>query len=134
MFDPAEAIRSGAQPYMTSQEQTEDPETRHQLERYLAAIRSAMDFVAEDEANGFEKTMRCISSEYDVPTLAQPDVARSSLSGYVDSWLANGRDGMLTTNPEQWQATYDEMVSAGPVDSGMAPQDWFTNELAPGSE
>ena len=134
VFDPAEAIRSGAQVYMTSQQQLEDPETRDQLERYLAGIRSAMEFIAEDEANGFKKTMECISSSFDVTTLAEPDVARSSLSGYVDSWLANGRDGVLTTNPEQWQATYDEMVTAGLVDSGMTPQDWYTNELAPGSE
>lgn len=134
VFDPARAIRSGAQLYMTSREQLADPETRDLLERYLAAIKSAMDFIVEDEADGFQKTMECISSKYDVPTLAQPDVARSSLSGYVDSWLANGRDGVLSTSSKQWQATYEEMVAAGLVDGGLDPQAWYTNDLAPGPE
>lgn len=134
IFNPSEAINAGAQLYLTSQQQLEDPQAADMTKRYLAAIHSAVQSVVEDESNGFKKTMECISSKYNVPTLDTPKVARESLSSYVDIWTANGSDWIVKTKPEQWQVTYQEMVSAGLVDEGMDPQNWYTNELAPGGE
>jgi NitT/TauT family transport system substrate-binding protein len=133
IFDPSDAIRSGAQNYMTSQEQAEDPQTSDEIKRYMQAIDSAIDFIIKDEKNGFGKTMKCISSKYNVPTLDDKQVARAALAGYVDSWLANGQGSILRTDPEQWQTTYEEMVQGGLVDEGMNPDDWYTNDLAPSS-
>jgi NitT/TauT family transport system substrate-binding protein len=134
IFDPSDAIRSGAQNYMTSQEQAEDPEASDEIKRYMQAIDSAIEFIIRDEKNGFAKTMECISSKYNVPTLDDKQVAKAALAGYVDSWLANGQDSILRTDPAQWQTTYEEMVAGGLVDEGMNPDDWYTNDLSPGSQ
>lgn len=131
VYDPAEAIHAGAQLYMTSQEQMDDPETSDEIQRYLKAIRTTMDMIIKDKATGFKKTMKCISSKYDVPTLADKKVAEASLTGYVDSWTAHGADQILKTNPQQWQATYKELASGGMIDGGMNAQDWYTNDLSP---
>ncbi len=132
MYDPSEDIESGSQLYMTSEEAAQDAETKDQIRRYMTAIRDAINFIVKDEANGFNKTMKCISSEYEVPTLENKDVARDALSTYVDSWTAHGSDSLLRTDPAQWTASYQEMVAAGLVDGGMNPANWYTNELVPG--
>lgn len=133
VYNPSEDVTSGAQLYMTSQEQAQDPETRGQIRRYLEAIRSAIGFIVKDEANGFNQTMECISSKYNVPALADKAVARESLSTYVDSWTAHGYDSLLETNPQRWAATYQDMVAAGVVDEGLDPKAWYTNEFARGA-
>ena len=131
VYNPSEDVTSGAQLYMTSEEQAQDPQARDQIRRYLKAIRSAIDFIVKDEANGFNQTMECISSKYNVPALEDKAVTRESLSTYVDSWTAHGSDHMLETNPQQWAATYQDMVAAGVVDAGLNPKDWYTNAYVP---
>ncbi|MGH3489786.1 MAG: ABC transporter substrate-binding protein [Actinopolymorphaceae bacterium] len=131
VFDPSDAINSGAQLYMTGRKQAEDPEKQEQLRRYLAAIKAAIDFVIKDEANGFAKTMKCISSKYKVPALENPDVTKQALAGYVDSWTANGEDKVLLTDDKKWQDTYQEINDAGLIDDGLNPKDWYTNEFSP---
>jgi NitT/TauT family transport system substrate-binding protein len=132
LYDPSEDIEGGSQLYLTSEESTQDAETKDEISRYMAAIQDAISFVAKDEANGFNKTMKCISSKYDVPTLEDKDVSREALSTYVDSWTAHGSDSLLQTDPAQWAGSYQEMVTAGLVDDGMNPADWYTNDLVPG--
>ena len=48
-----------------------------------------MQFVAEDEANDFAETIECLS-EYEIPTLEDPEVAKGALTQYVESWTAAG--------------------------------------------
>lgn len=129
IYDPNDDIDSGAQLYATSKQQAQDPETRDLLRRYLLAIRDAIQFMADDADNGFAETMRLINSEYKVPALENPDVGREALRSYLKSWTA--RDAILTTSPEQWKATYQEIVRAGLVPPGRDPAQWMTNELAP---
>ncbi|MGY2078975.1 ABC transporter substrate-binding protein [Modestobacter sp. SYSU DS0657] len=132
VYAPNDAISSGGQVYVTSQEQSEDPAKQEQLRRYLAAIDETLQFIIEDEANGFAETFECLSA-YDIPALGTPEVARESMSTYVESWTAAGEDELGAVVADQWEAVYQEMVDGGFIqDDGLDPSEWFTNEFLPG--
>jgi NitT/TauT family transport system substrate-binding protein len=131
IMSPSDFVESGGQVYITSEDQAQDPEKQEQLRAYLAAIKEAVQFVAEDEANDFAETIECLS-EYDIPTLENPEVAAGSLSQYVESWTKGGEDQIAHTVPEQWQAVYEEMSGSGFVPEGLDPSEWYTNDFAPG--
>jgi ABC-type nitrate/sulfonate/bicarbonate transport system substrate-binding protein len=130
IYSPSDDVESGGQVYITSQEQADDPEKQEQLRSYLAAIREAVLFVAEDEANGFAETIECLS-EYAIPTLEDPAVAQGALSQYVESWTAAGEEEIARTVPDQWATVYEEMSGAGFVPEGLDPAEWYTNDFAP---
>jgi NitT/TauT family transport system substrate-binding protein len=132
VYAPSDDVESGGQVYVTSQEQADDPEKQEQLRAYLAAVRDAIAFVTQDEANGFAETIKCLS-DYDIPTLNDPEVGKAALSQYVASWTAAGEDQVARTVPQQWQAVYDEMSGSGFVPEGLDPAEWYTNDFAPAS-
>ncbi len=132
VYAPNDAISSGGQVYVTSQEQTEDPEKQEQLRKYLAAIDETLKFIIADEANGFTETLECLSS-VDIPALQTPEIAKESLSVYVESWTAAGEDQIGATVPEQWEAVYQEMVDSGFIEDGLDPSEWYSNDFLPGS-
>jgi NitT/TauT family transport system substrate-binding protein len=132
IYSPSDDVESGGQVYITSQEQADDPETQEQLTNYLAAIKEAVQFVAEDEANDFAETIECLS-EYAIPTLEDPEIGKAALTQYVESWTAAGDEEIARTVPEQWTTVYEEMSGAGFVPEGLDPEEWFTNDFAPGS-
>jgi NitT/TauT family transport system substrate-binding protein len=132
VYAPSDDVQSGGQVYVTSQQQTEDPEAQEQLRGYLAAIKAAVEFVAEDEANDFAETIECLS-DYAIPTLEDPEVGRTALSQYVESWTAAGTEEIARTVPEQWEAVYEEMAGSGFVPNDLDPAEWYTNDFAPGS-
>ncbi|MEU6701345.1 ABC transporter substrate-binding protein [Pseudonocardia sp. NPDC046786] len=127
VYDPNQDVDAGAQMYVTSAEQMADPQTRDRLERYAAAVEEAMQFIIDDEANGFAETMRLIGSEYEVPALADPEVATAALSAYVDAYTAG--DTLLGVSPERWQAAYDEIVGIGQLPPGLDPGAWLDTTL-----
>ena len=129
VYDPNRDITAGAQVYATSRDQAQDPGTQDKLRRYLAAIDEAMQFVVDDERNGFAETMELIGSKYEVPALADPDVARAALGSYVDSFTAG--ETLVGAAPERWRATYDEIVGIGQLPPGMDPGQWLDTSLAP---
>jgi NitT/TauT family transport system substrate-binding protein len=131
IYSPSDDVESGGQVYITSQEQADDPEKQEQLRSYLAAIKEAVQFVAEDEANDFAETIECLS-DYDIPALQDPAVGRDSIKQYLESWTAAGEDQVAKTAPEQWTAVYEEMSSSGFIPEGLDPEEWYTNEFAPG--
>lgn len=132
VYAPSDDVESGGQIYVTSQDQADDPEKQEQLRSYLAAIKEAVQFVAADQANDFAETIECLS-DYDIPTLADPEVAVGALTQYVESWTAAGEEEIARTVPEQWQAVYEEMSGAGFVPEGLDPEEWLSNDFAPGS-
>jgi NitT/TauT family transport system substrate-binding protein len=133
VYDPNDAITSGAQLYLTSKEQAKDPKKADQLKRYLRAIDAAVQFMIKDKANGFAKTMKIISSKYKVPALTDPKIGEAALTGYIESFTAAGPDKVATTVPATWDETYQELVSAGLVKSGLKPDSWYSNDFAPGT-
>jgi NitT/TauT family transport system substrate-binding protein len=132
IYSPSDDVESGGQVYITSQDQADDPDAQKQLRSYLAAIKDAVQFVEEDAANDFAETIKCLS-EYDIPTLKDPEVGKEALTQYVESWTAAGDDKIAQTVPEQWQTVYEEMSGARFVPEDLKPEDWFTNDFAPGS-
>jgi NitT/TauT family transport system substrate-binding protein len=132
IYNPADDVQSGGQVYITSEEQAEDPAKQEQLTNYLTAIKQAVQFVVEDQANDYAETIECLS-EYEIPTLQDPEVGRAALDQYVESWTAAGEDQIAVTDPEQWQTVYDEMSGSGFVPEGLDPAEWVTDEFAPTS-
>lgn len=133
VYDPNDAITAGAQLYLTSKDQAKDPKNADLLKRYLRAIDAAVKFMITDKANGFAETMKLISSKYKVPSLADPKIGEAALTGYVESFTAAGPDKIATTVPATWEKTYQELVTAGLVKSGLKPDGWFSNAFAPGT-
>lgn len=129
IYNPNDDISSGVQIYVTSQQQLQDPQTKDELRRYLAAIRDAMQFITDDGKTGYAETFKAIQSRYDVAALKKPAVGRAALAAYVDSWHAG--DGLLRTSPQRWNASYQEIVKLGQLQGGLDPSKWMTNELAP---
>jgi NitT/TauT family transport system substrate-binding protein len=129
-FAPSSAISAGTQVYATSKEQSKDPKKHDQIRRYLQAVAEAILFIVDDEKNGFKQTME-LMKRYEVPALKDPEVATGALKQFVKSWQADGRDKVVHTNPQKWQATYQEMVDSGLVDGGKDPSQWVTDEFAP---
>lgn len=130
VLDPAQFIAGGTQVYMASQQSLDDPAKRDVVQRYLRAIKAAMEQVIADES--LDKTLELLGSEYDIPVLDQPEVAKETLRTYVASWQAN-EGPLLETPADKWTAIYDEAVNVGQVPAGLDPSGWFTNELLPGA-
>lgn len=129
-FAPSSAISAGTQLYATSIPQSKDPDKKPLIRGYLQAIAEAINMIIDDEANGFKKTME-LMQPYEVPALKDPEIAVAALKEFVKSWTADGRDKVVHTNPQTWQATYDEMVESGLVAGGKDPSQWVTTEFAP---
>ena len=132
VYSPSDDVQSGGQVYVTSKDQSGDKTKQTQLRNYLAAIKDAVQFVEKDKANGFAETIKCLS-KYNIPTLKDPEVGKAALTQYVESWTAAGDDQIARTVPAQWKKVYGEMSGAGFVSKGQNPQDWYTNDFAPGS-
>ena len=130
VLDPAQFVDGGTQVYMSSQQALQDPAQRDVLQRYLRAIQAAMEQVIADES--LDATLEMLGSEYDIPILRDPEVAKETLRTYIASWQANGGP-LLATSPQKWASIYDESVAVGLVPSGLDPAQWFTNDLLPGA-
>ncbi|OLT04669.1 hypothetical protein BJF90_21745 [Pseudonocardia sp. CNS-004] len=130
VLDPAQFIAGGTQVYMTSQETLDDPTKRDVVQRYLRAIKAAMEQVIADEP--LDETLELLGSEYDIPVLKQPEVAKETLRTYIASWQAN-EGALLETPADKWTAIYEEAVGVGQLPAGLDPSAWFTNELLPGA-
>src|SRR5918996_4325741 len=125
--------RSTLFPYTTlfrsPQSALADPAQRDVLQRYLRAVRAAMESVIADQS--LDGTLETLGSAYDIPILREPEVAKETLRQYIASWQAGGGQ-LLETSPEGWASVYDESVSVGLVPDGLDASAWFTNELVPG--
>jgi NitT/TauT family transport system substrate-binding protein len=131
VFDPGTTMNAGTSNYITSETQARDPKKADQIRRYLASIDEAMRFVIADRADGYRRTIDCISKGFRVATFATPEVARAALDGYVDAWTVDGEDKMLVTQPADWRAAYDEAAKAGLVRSGQDPTTWLSSDFEP---
>ena len=130
VLDPAQVISGGTQVYIVSQAALTDPAQRDAAQRYLRAIRAAMESVIADQT--LDATLESLGSAYDIPILREPEVAKETLRQYIASWQAGGGQ-LLETSAQGWASVYDESVAVGLVRDGMDASTWFTNELVPGA-
>ena len=92
-----------------------------------------MQFVEEDEANGFAETIKCLA-DYDIPTLKDPEVGKAALTQYVESWTAAGDDQIAADRARAvGRRSTRRCPGRGFVPEGLNPEDWYTNDFAPGS-
>jgi NitT/TauT family transport system substrate-binding protein len=124
---PGDFMESGAQVYMTSEAGL--AAHRDTIGRYLQAVRGAIDFMIADD--GFDETLRIMRGKYSFGTLEDTEVAKDSLAEYVEVWTSAGRENVLRTVPERWQAGYEELVRTGQAAGGRDASAWFTNDLVP---
>jgi NitT/TauT family transport system substrate-binding protein len=130
VLDPSQVISGGTQLYITNKAALDDEAQRDTAQRYMRAIRAAMEQVIADKS--LDKTLEMLGSEYDIPILRQPEVAKESLRSYIASWQAGGGP-LLETSPETWTDIYEESVSVGLVPDGLDPGAWFTNDILVGA-
>lgn len=128
VLDPAEVIAGGTQIYITGQAALADPAQRDAVQRYLRAIRAAMESVIADTS--LDATLETLGNAYDIPILREPELAKETLRSYIASWQAN-EGPLLQTSPQGWTTVYEESVTVGLVPGGLDPSAWFTNELVP---
>jgi len=124
---PGQFIKAGGQLYMVSKDGL--AQHRALLQKYLAAIRGALEFMINDD--GFDKTLQIMRRKYSFGTLQDSAVAKASLAEYVRVWTSEGMKNVLRTVPENWRGAYEELVRAGQAEAGKDPSQWFTNELVP---
>jgi len=129
IFDPSQFTRSGTQLYVTTGARL--AEDRAAIGKFLGAVRQATHFICEDAESGFRNTLNVILQKYSFDSLRDETLARRTLHEYVKVWAADGHHNVLRTMPEEWHATYDELVVAGLAAGGKDPAGWFTNELLP---
>ena len=128
IYNPADAVKSGGQVFVTSQEQAKDKGNQDKIRRYLAAIDDAVKFVQQDESKDFSGTIKCLS-HYNITALKDPAVAKATLKEYVKSWTEGG--DILSTDAQTWKTVYKENVGSGYAPSGKDPSKWFTNDYVP---
>lgn len=129
VFSPGSVMATGAQLYMVSEAGLADD--REVIERYLAAIRAATQFMIDDADSGFAQTLEQMRTAYDFETLQDDEVAIASLEEYVRTWTVDGEENLLRTVPEAWQGGYEELVEAGFLEAGQDIEQWYTNDLLP---
>lgn len=82
ILDPSKYIAAGSQDYITSVAQDADPAKKEAIWGYLKAIRSAIEFIAQDKANGYAETIKAISTKYKVPAFADQQATKAALDAY----------------------------------------------------
>lgn len=133
VLDPSKYIAAGSQDYITSSAQDKEPAKQDAIKRYLKAIQSAVQFLAQDKATGYAETIKAISSKYKVPAFADQQATKAALDAYLETWTAGGLDKAVQVDPDGWAETYRELAAAGLVRDGQDPAQWVDDTLAPES-
>jgi NitT/TauT family transport system substrate-binding protein len=103
--------------YITSQKGL----TQHksQIEAYLRALKGSMEQILNDQEKGFPDTLKKLRSKYDFDELKKDSIAKAYLTWIASSWVANGRENLLKTDPAKWKATYDAAVKVKAAKPGV---------------
>jgi ABC-type nitrate/sulfonate/bicarbonate transport system substrate-binding protein len=103
--------------YVTSQKGLQS--SRDQIKAYMRALKGAMLQILEDKKRGYPDTLKKLRSKYDFDELKKDSVAKAYLDFNVGSWVIDGQDKLLTTDPEKWKATYDAAVKVKAAKAGV---------------
>jgi NitT/TauT family transport system substrate-binding protein len=126
LLDPSRYVTEG-QCYLASKRAL--AEKRDQIEGYMAAIRKGVDDVLSDREQGFATTIKTLRKKHDLPELKSDALAKEVLTMLTSSWLREGEQFLLKTNPKMWQKVYDQLEAVKFVPSGKDPKEWFTNDV-----
>ena len=90
-----------------------------QIKAYMRGLRGAMEQILEDKKNGYPDTLKKLRAKYDFDELKKDSVAKAYLDFNVGSWVIDGEDKLLKTDPAKWKATYDAAVKVKAAKSGV---------------
>jgi NitT/TauT family transport system substrate-binding protein len=103
--------------YITSQKSLQA--NKAQIQAYLRALKGAMEQILADKDKGYPDTLKKLRSKYDFDELKKDSVAKAYLDFNVGSWVVDGQDKLLKTDPEKWKATYDAAVKVKAAKGGV---------------
>jgi len=103
--------------YITSQKSFQA--NKAQIQAYLRALKGAMEQILTDKEKGYPDTLKKLRSKYDFDELKKDSVAKAYLDFNVGSWVVDGQDKLLKTDPEKWKATYDAAVKVKAAKAGV---------------
>jgi NitT/TauT family transport system substrate-binding protein len=84
---------------------------------YLRALKGAMTQILND--NGFTDTIKKLRAKYDFDELKKDSIATAYLKYISDSWVIDGKDQLLKTDPAKWKQTYDAAVKIKAAKAGV---------------
>ena len=85
----------------------------------MRGLKGAMEQILEDKKKGYPDTLKKLRSKYDFDELKKDSVAKAYLDFNVGSWVVDGEDKLLKTDPEKWKATYDAAVKVKAAKAGV---------------
>jgi NitT/TauT family transport system substrate-binding protein len=103
--------------YITSQKSLQA--NKAQIQAYMRALKGAMEQILADKEKGYPDTLKKLRSKYDFDELKKDSVAKAYLDFNVGSWVIDGQDKLLKTDPEKWKATYDAAVKVKAAKAGV---------------
>ena len=103
--------------YVTSQKGLQS--SGDQIKAYMRGLKGAMEQILEDKKKGYPDTLKKLRSKYDFDELKKDSVAKAYLDFNVGSWVIDGEDKLLTTDPAKWKATYDAAVKVKAAKAGV---------------
>jgi hypothetical protein len=103
--------------YVTSQKGLQT--NGDQIKAYMRGLKGAMLQILEDKKRGYPDTLKKLRSKYDFDELKKDSVAKAYLDFNVGSWVIDGEDKLLTTDPEKWKATYAAAVKVKAAKPGV---------------
>jgi NitT/TauT family transport system substrate-binding protein len=93
--------------------------SKEQIKAYMRALKGSMEQILEDRKAGFPNTIKKLRTKYDFEELKKDSVAKAYLEFNVGSWVVDGQDKLLQTDPEKWKATYDAAVKVKAAKAGV---------------
>jgi NitT/TauT family transport system substrate-binding protein len=93
--------------------------SKDQIKAYMRALKGSMEQILEDRKAGFPNTIKKLRTKYDFAELKKDSVAKAYLEFNVGSWVVDGQDKLLQTDPEKWKATYDAAVKVKAAKAGV---------------
>jgi ABC-type nitrate/sulfonate/bicarbonate transport system substrate-binding protein len=103
--------------YITSKKGLQS--NKAQIQAYLRGLKGAMEQILTDKEKGYPDTLKKLRSKYDFNELKKDSVAKAYLDFNVGSWVVDGQDKLLKTDPEKWKATYDAAVKVKAAKGGV---------------
>lgn len=101
-----------------------EPET---LVRFLRAVHRSASAILD--AEDLAPVMEAIGSQFEIRTLAEPEVAVQDLRANAELWVAHGRENLLRNVPERWAGAVADMRRANIISKDVDPAMLYDNAL-----
>jgi NitT/TauT family transport system substrate-binding protein len=101
--------------YITSKKGLDS--NRETIAAYMRALKGAMTQILNDD--GFTDTIKKLRAKYDFDELKKDSIAKAYIKYISDSWVVDGKEKLLKTDPAKWQQTYDAAVKIKAAKGGV---------------